>query len=447
MTVTSLDQLFTYLLLSVAETFILHRLLMAFLNRNQVLARYYRQGLAAYFAFQMLSYFMGAPLFSTAALYFLFTMAIASLFFTDSLQMKASVSSIFVVLNYACKVLAVTLLVTGSSQPLPDLPHDLVLDWAAQITACFLFWSCVFLIIWFRRLRLKNHQLTYTLITYIVPMGVLFIVMRMFYHNHDHDVASIYLDAAGLLFCTALALFYLIDKSVVIDQTTEQQLVTLQLMTTQGKYYQHLDQFQREIQSIRHDMKNHIKCAMTMMSLGENEAAREYLGKLYESTAKLESPLHCGNRVVDIVLNHSLANMRKYGLRLEANVLLPPDLPPIDELDLCTLFGNLLDNAVEACNRIADPEADRYVSLNAGVRKGYLFVTISNSFNGEVRLENNIYQTVKTGERFCGIGLSNIRRVVEKYNGDLSIRHGDGIFTVSAMLGIEDAPKQPPITK
>ncbi|MEG0853245.1 MAG: GHKL domain-containing protein [Angelakisella sp.] len=438
MIITDARQILTFLLLSTAETFILHRLLIAFLLRNSVQTRYYRQGLAAYFIFQLFSYELGAPLFSTAALYFLFTMAIATVFFSDSLQIKATVSSLFVVLNYACKVLAVTLLMSVGHQTMPDLPQELVLGWSAQIAACLLFWSCVFIIIGFRGLRIRNHQVAYTLITYTVPMGILYIVMRMFYHSHSRTASFIYLDASGLLFCTALALFYLLDKSVVIDQTSEKNVMTLQLLTTQEKYYRHLEDFQKEMQSIRHDIKNHMQCVITMMEQGEYTDAERYLRQIYDSAVKTESPIHCGNKVIDIVLNHSISNMRRMGVTYEVNVLVPPSLPPIDSLDLCTIFGNLLDNAVEACSRMDAAQTERKITINAKVHKGYLFVNISNTFNGEIRMQNDIYQTVKTGVRFSGIGLSNVRRVVEKYSGEMSIHHEGNLFTVAAMLALED---------
>lgn len=430
-------KLANFLLLSAAETFILHCLLTSFLSANHHIRRYYREGIATYFVFQLLSYLMYAPLFSTAVLYFLFTMTIAAVFFTDTLQIKASVSALFVVLNYACKLLAVSVIMSLQGRTMPDLPQNLVLGWLEQITACVLFWSCIFIIIGFRRLRLSKHQTVYTLITYIVPIGMLFIVTRMFFHSHNRDANSIYFDAAGLLFCTTLALFYLMDKSVVIDQSSEQQSTAMQLLVTQERYYQHMEQFQQEMQRIRHDIKNHVQYAQSMIEQGEYETAIGYLGKLHDSAARLEAPVQCGNKVVDIVLGHSLAAMGRQGLRCELNVLVPPALPPIDDLDLCTLFGNLLDNAVEACSRITDPSADCHVAVNASVKKSYLFVNISNSYNGELKLQNNIYQTVKTGERFCGIGLSNVRRVVERYGGELSIRHDDHVFTVSVMLAID----------
>ncbi|MEG0090372.1 MAG: GHKL domain-containing protein [Oscillospiraceae bacterium] len=428
----------TYILLSVAETFILHRLLIAFLNRNEISPRYYRQGLFAYFVFQCLSYLFEAPLFSTAVLYATFTIAIACLFFTDSLQMKATVSSIFVILNYACKVLAITLLMYARHVTMPDLPKDMILDWSAQIIACLLFWSCILLTIAFRRLRIQKHQAAYTAIAYIMPIGIMCIVTRMFYHSHNGISEYLYLDVSGILFCTALALFYLLDKSVVIDQTQEQNVVSMQLLTTQEKYYKHLESFQKEMQGIRHDTKNHTRCALSMLEQGQVEEAQEYLRGLYDSAEKMQSPVHCGNNIIDIVLNHSITNMNRLGVGYDMNVLVPSKLAPIDNLDLCTLFGNLLDNAVEACSRICSTDAVKHISINASVRKSYLVINISNTFNGEVRVENNIYQTVKSGERFSGIGLSNIRRVVERYSGEMSINHENNIFTVSAMLALED---------
>ncbi|MEG1863106.1 MAG: GHKL domain-containing protein [Oscillospiraceae bacterium] len=71
------------------------------------------------------------------------------------------------------------------------------------------------------------------------------------------------------------------------------------------------------------------------------------------------------------------------------------------------------------------------------MRKSYLIINISNTFDGQTNLENHIYQTIKTGEGHHGIGLSNVRRVVEKYNGEILFEDKDNVFTVSAMLALE----------
>ncbi|MEG1863107.1 MAG: GHKL domain-containing protein [Oscillospiraceae bacterium] len=359
MKIEFLYQILVFLLLSLGETFILHRLLIAFLSPNGAFKQHYKKGLGAYFIFQILSYILRAPLFSTAGLYFVFTMAISYIFFADNLQMKATVCAIFVILNYACKVLSATLIMYAFKRTMPNLPTDMVLGAPEQITACLLFYFSILMIIELRKLRIQKHNTAYTIIAYIMPIGIMFIVINMFYHINNKSVAHIYLDASGLLFCSALALFYLLDKSVVIDQTQEQNLIGMQLLATQEKYYEHLSSFQKEMQSIRHDIKNHTLCAISMLEIGQFAQAEEYLRELYNRTAKMKSPLHCGNNVIDIVLNHSITNMDAMNIEHNINVIVPPSLDPIDKLDLCVLFGNLLDNSIEACGRISAPEAKK----------------------------------------------------------------------------------------
>ena len=71
----------------------------------------------------------------------------------------------------------------------------------------------------------------------------------------------------------------------------------------------------------------------------------------------------------------------------------------------------------------------------------YLFVDITNSFTGEIIKSNNIYKTVKSNERYCGIGLFNIEKIVEKYNGEMSITHDANTFNVSIILSLLEQDK------
>lgn len=91
---------------------------------------------------------------------------------------------------------------------------------------------------------------------------------------------------------------------------------------------------------------------------------------------------------------------------------------------------------MEACERIVEPGRKKFIVLNVNIKKDYLFIDIANSFTGEVKKQNNIYRTVKIDERYCGIGLFNIRKIVEKYNGEFSVSHSDNVFSVSVMLSL-----------
>ena len=78
-----------------------------------------------------------------------------------------------------------------------------------------------------------------------------------------------------------------------------------------------------------------------------------------------------------------MANLENRGINLKCSIIIPPSLN-IADVDLCILFGNLIDNAVEACERIVEPGRKKFIVLNVNIKKDYLFIDIANSFTGEV---------------------------------------------------------------
>lgn len=427
-----LNEIIPQIGLSAAETVILYSLFKAFLHRSRFSGWVYGTGLFAYFVFQLITYLNDCPLFSTAYYYFGFTVLLAVIFFSDTFAVKMITSYLFVVLNYSCKLVSATVMSKLYHIPLPQVPFELVLIPQSQILACLLFLIFIGLIIAFRNLRLHKKDTLYSIITYTMPTGILLLIMQQFTDSARRQIEFVYLDAAGILFFTALAMFYLIDKTVVIDETKNKNAIIAQLLEMQQNYYKSIEVSQKEIASIRHDIKKHMHSVVYMLEHEEYTSAKDYIEKLYTTANQLSSPIYSGNNMVDIILNQNVNRARELGIKIDMNVMVPADLS-IEDTDICIILGNLLDNAMEACMRM-DKEYARYITLQIQQKKAYLYICISNSYNGEVKFVNNIYESVKVGERFCGIGISNVKKVVEKYQGEINLSHSDSEFTVKAML-------------
>lgn len=429
--------LVTECMLSLAETIILNRLYAAFLTmKKQVTLAYNLLGLLSYFIFQFISYSLNCPLFSTAPYYLIFTFILAVIYFEENLQVKALTSFLFVILNYAGKLFAVYFIMGGlENQTPPPLPSQLVLGAEAQIGACFFFLLFVAVILRFRKLRLENKNIPYTAFVFLAPTGLLYIATQLFYHSLNRKTLLLYGDAGILLICMALALFYLLDKTVVIDETSEKNAMFRQMLKMQKSYYTKLEASQREVIAIRHDIKNHMRCVSSMLKLGQCEEAERYLSSVYQDVCNTKLPYKSGNVIIDIIVAQKLAKIEEMGVSPSVSIFLPPSLP-IENVDLCILFGNLLDNAVEAFERIKNPATVKELSIDARVKADCLFLKIANTYNGYVRKENETYRSVKNGERICGIGLSNVQKVAEKYHGTCSIQHDSRTFTVSVMLNL-----------
>ena len=244
-----------------------------------------------------------------------------------------------------------------------------------------------------------------------------------------------YIYTSVLLFSASISLFYLLEKNILLDMSGEKSSVMEELLSLQRRHYERLDISQRELQSLRHDIKNHISCLYALLDSGHAKEAKEYIKELYTCNKGLQGIIYSGNIVIDSILSNGLANLENRGINLKCSIIIPPSLN-IADVDLCILFGNLIDNAVEACERIVEPGRKKFIVLNVNIKKDYLFIDIANSFTGEVKKQNNIYRTVKIDERYCGIGLFNIRKIVEKYNGEFSVSHSDNVFSVSVMLSL-----------
>lgn len=110
----------------------------------------------------------------------------------------------------------------------------------------------------------------------------------------------------------------------------------------------------------------------------------------------------------------------------------------MEDSDVYALFGNILDNAIEAASKISDPDK-RQISLTVSNREGFLLIEAENFFSGEVTFEQGLPVTTKEDRGFHGFGTRSIQILTEKYGGDLSMTVEDGIFRLSIMLPIAAA--------
>ena len=102
--------------------------------------------------------------------------------------------------------------------------------------------------------------------------------------------------------------------------------------------------------------------------------------------------------------------------------------------DVYAMFGNALDNAMEAVEKMRDIER-RYIGMKIWSDKGMVMIHIENCYDGELCLEGKLPRTTKRDTRYHGFGMKSIRMIVDKYDGDMSIHVGE-LFTISILIPI-----------
>lgn len=188
-------------------------------------------------------------------------------------------------------------------------------------------------------------------------------------------------------------------------------------------YYRNLEQEQLQVRRLRHDMANHLQ---TISALPEPEL-REYISELLHSPAMEHTRRFCENNVVNIVMASKEAVMAQNGIRTEIEASVPKELP-VPDADLCALFANSLDNAIEACRKL--PEERRKISVRARADRG-LFVLRVRNFSGEKAVwKNGAPVTGKQNAEAHGFGLAGIREIAARHGGSTEITETEGQFTL-----------------
>ena len=179
------------------------------------------------------------------------------------------------------------------------------------------------------------------------------------------------------------------------------------------------------IRGMRHDMKNTISLIM-QLAAGKEEELKAYLEELNETMDRLEFRFKTGNTVVDTLLNmkyHEIASTVP-DLRMDVEGLQFPEKLFIQSYDIGIVIGNALDNAIEACLKVKEPDAEAFIRISSFQKRELFFLKVENSFDGKVvrKPQNEFSVTDKADRENHRIGLANIKSTTEKYQGTMDFR-------------------------
>lgn len=189
-----------------------------------------------------------------------------------------------------------------------------------------------------------------------------------------------------------------------------------------------------DLRQLHHDMKNHLLGLRRLA--GDNQKLEAYIGQLLQRTKEYEALMDTGSPLLDGLLSEKLRRADRDGVDLTADI----DFRQggfLSDMDLCTLFGNALDNAIEASLKVEDAEK-RSILVKCGSTAGSLVITVMNYYEGELRRSGDMFLSSKPDPGH-GIGLSSIRHTVEKYGGVMTTAVDDyHNFVLTLLLPIPD---------
>lgn len=196
-----------------------------------------------------------------------------------------------------------------------------------------------------------------------------------------------------------------------------------------GQQYQEIREIYLDMRGWRHDYHNHLQVMKAQLAAGRIQETKHYLDDLEQDLDRIDSTVKSGNLMADAILNSKLTLARKKEIRINCRAVLPASLS-VEDVDLCVLLGNLLDNALEACEKI--PADQRFLRIYMVVNRAQLYISVQNSAREELNFNERNYITQKRGSH--GLGMKRVKALTDKYEGYLTLANEPGIFAAEVTL-------------
>lgn len=365
-------------------------------------------------------------LFGTMFLFFLYVL----LFYRGTFMEKLSVMLVFYPALIAINYLMLDsggrlfkLITQASYEEALQSPTLMLTSTAIHTLSLFLrlvFWIGAWLILRRFLSKIPSHLNTRTWL--IIDMLILasFVAIFTIIYFMPEDTTIVYPICGSSIF-SSFGCMYL--AAYIYDSM--QNAYRVQQMESQRDYYKARTSEEERVRAIYHDLKNHL---LVMESRQNTEETRRMAETLRSQIEDYEDYVHTGNDFLDIILKDKAAKVREKQIDFSAIV----DFNGIDfiePLDISTIFGNAIDNAIEASEKL--PEERRLVTVRAERVRDMLLIAVENNILPGTQAPEG---TTKKDRFVHGFGIPNIKKAVEKYGGQCSFRQENDTYQLKMLL-------------
>lgn len=243
---------------------------------------------------------------------------------------------------------------------------------------------------------------------------------------------TIFILAISLIVSSSIILLIVIGKIVKDDKIKLKSELINERIKENYKSYENINEIHDKLKYVYHDLKNHMIC---IKNFDTKDEIISYINDLEFQISDFENFKNTGNKTLDIILGEKIGICKKYNIQIEDSINLSK-LKFIKDNDICTIFANALDNAIEACININN-ELEKIIEIKATYINGFAIIKFRNTKVNEIKFINEHIQTSKNDENTHGIGLASIKYIVNKYDGETIVNYSDNEFILKIMIPIK----------
>lgn len=309
-------------------------------------------------------------------------------------------------------------------------------DLGYSITYAVLFGIIVILQYVFRHSMYDASILRTNVKMMIIPIGSMFLAYCIFYSQYEMGIRGFYwrtIISIIILLSINIMMFNIFVKLSENLELKRKASIYEKEFTLLEQYMHERENLMKEFRVKRHDLKHQMLNLLILLQDQDYKKLEENI----EELAELDSlnglfVVNTENSIIDAFVNSKYAFATERGIKFDAKLNIPAELPFAGE-DISVILGNALDNALEACLRgkVDDP----YVKLNMSYDQGNLVILVENTFDGFLKKERKTgWATRKNNSQQHGIGIQSIRNVIQKYHGYYHVDIEEKVYRLEMVL-------------
>ena len=415
----------TYVISSIFGTYIIYKMLKLFFDECCTSAK------TEAFSY-IIYYFINLLIFFTVRRPIVLLIINITLFFCLSLNYRSSLAKkiIFSVLSFMALMLVETLVVVITGYLTISVFQNTEYD--SSIGLIFIRILSMLLVIILTNLKNIKNDIPvpnfYWGSTIFVSFASMYLFISFFTHGSFNRTEMIILiiSILGINF----AIIFLYDTLYLSFSAKTEKILLEQQNNAYAKQLDIMQQSLDSLQTVRHDIKNHMIVLKNLNSAEGYTKFDEYVDKIISSVDGRTLHSNSENVALDSILNYKLQEVSNMDVKLQVDVSIPQKIN-ISSYDMTVILGNLIDNAIAALKKC---NSEKLLIVKIGYSKGNIFIAVTNTYNGEIKEKNGTLLTSKDDEQNHGIGLKNMREAVNRNNGHMQINYDNKEFKVNIIL-------------
>lgn len=368
--------------------------------------------------------------------YMLFT-----LIYSILILQKSKIKTFFVVISGYVWVLSINVFVATfisniSSSELSDIYSKHIFErfmliFIAQLLVTYVYRVTLKL---FKKTDVKLQSGECGLIVIVFSISFVVIMLNHFvqlnYNVAEQHHKWLLLSNLGIIIINIVCYFMVIRLSKANSAKVEYELQMIDL-NYKKQYAENIKSQHEEIRRIRHDMKQSYQVLQQFVVENKFNELAEYLPQICEQINKISSAVDTNHSIINAILNTKLSFAKSQGIKILCISVKQIHAEKIEEIDLCHLIGNMMDNAIEATLKISC-EKTKYVEVSITERNSMILIIVRNSYQDDLVDEG--LNTSKCNKDNHGFGVKTIRKISKKYQGSADFYTEGNLFCCSVML-------------